>query len=427
MRPVNHTDIAGYHLIERIGSGGMGDVYKAYHNTLNRTAAIKFLHQKDLAERFKNEAYIQSAVNHPNIARLYEYSTSGDTPCIIMEYVEGESLDTYSHKKGKLNSAETENIVLQIASALAYLHEKDILHRDIKPQNFKIQADGKVKMLDFGISKHKFSPKLTQEGFVVGTTEYMSPEQFDQKVEKKSDIWSLGVLAYELLTGYMPFEANNPVTLRSKISKASFTDPKLLVPEISEKLSVIIEKSLRPNPVNRISAAEIKALLSGKNKTIIEEDKDAEKKHKPLFKIPAIKIQISKISVPNISAITKSNLFIPVSILLGAVLIFILLNSIGSGKKQIVLPANDDTVSTNTNPGQTARIKKIIIDVPGIENAILIFPDGTTQTAPYEITGYEGQHIQFKVRAEGYLDESVEFDMQAVQPYTYIVRPTQKQ
>lgn len=428
MRPVNlhNTEIAGYHLIERIGSGGMGDVYKAYHNTLNRTAAIKFLHQKDLAERFKNEAYIQSAVNHPNIARLYEYLTSGDTPCIIMEYVEGESLDTYAHKKGRLNSAETEHIVLQIASALSYLHEKDILHRDIKPQNFKIQSDGKVKMLDFGISKHKFSPKLTQEGFVVGTTEYMSPEQFDQKVERKSDIWSLGVLAYELLTGYMPFEANNPITLRSKISKAAFTDPKLLVPEISEKLSAVIEKCLRVNPASRITATEIKALLSGKTKTVIENDKDLVKKNKPLLKIPAFNIPTPKITIPKISSITKSNLFIPISILLGAILIFVILNSIG-GKKEIILPAKNDINSTNTKPVQAARVKKIIIDVPGIENATLIFPDGTTQAAPYEITGYEGQHIQFKVRAEGYQDEPVEFDMKAVQPYTYIVRPTQKQ
>ena len=136
-------EIAGYHLAERIGSGGMGDVYKAYNQTLNRTAAVKILHQKDMAERFRNEAYIQSSVSHPNIACLYEYLVAGDTPCIIMEYVEGESLDTYLRKKGKLSNDETENILGQIASAIAYLHSKEILHRDIKPQNFKIQAKRK--------------------------------------------------------------------------------------------------------------------------------------------------------------------------------------------------------------------------------------------------------------------------------------------
>ena len=120
-------------------------------------------------------------------------------------------------------------------------------------------------MLDFGISKNKYTPKLTQMGFVVGTTEYMAPEQFQQKVELKSDIWSLGVLAYELLTGYLPFEADNPVTLRSKIEHGGFTDPKVLVPQLSEKLKVFFDKSLRLNPSGRLSAAEIVTLFSNKH------------------------------------------------------------------------------------------------------------------------------------------------------------------
>ena len=181
MKSVNTqiTEVAGYQLTVRIGAGGMGDVYKAFHYALNRTAAVKILHAKDMADRFKNEAYIQSSVSHPNIARLYNYSIVGETPCIVMEYVEGETLDAYLRSKRKLSAAETESIVAQVASALAYLHGKDILHRDIKPSNFKLQPDGTVKMLDFGISKNKYTPKLTQLGFVVGTTEYMAPEQFE--------------------------------------------------------------------------------------------------------------------------------------------------------------------------------------------------------------------------------------------------------
>src|SRR5690606_7077174 len=121
------------------------------------------------------------------------------------EFVEGRSLDEHLRKKGKLNNVESENIIFQVASALKYLHSKEVLHRDIKPQNFRIQADGTVKMLDFGIARRRDSPKLTQQGFVVGTTAYMAPEQFRQQVHKKSDLWSLGVMTYELCTGYIPF------------------------------------------------------------------------------------------------------------------------------------------------------------------------------------------------------------------------------
>jgi serine/threonine-protein kinase len=431
MRPANFPSnqlIAGYHLTERIGSGGMGDVYKAYHPTLNRTAAVKILHQKELAERFKNEAYIQSTVNHPNIAKLYEYSLAGDTPCIIMEYVEGETLDGFLYRKKRLDSAETENIVAQIAAALTYLHEKDILHRDIKPQNFKIQPDGKVKMLDFGISKHKFSPKLTMEGFVVGTTEYMAPEQFDQKVEKKSDIWSLGVLTYELLTGFMPFEANNPITLRSKISKAAFTDPKILVPAISENLNTIIEKSLRVNPASRMSALEIKKLLTGDITIPVEKKNEpTEKKRKslPNFSMPKISIPAINIAKINLSRFPK--LLIPFLIAIVVIIALAIVNS--SGEKIINNGGknNDQNNSTPTgNNETTARVKKINIDVPGVQNAVLVFPNGTEHKIPYEISGYEGQHIEFIIRAEGYYDKPVEFDLKAIQPYTYTVSPVQK-
>ncbi|MBD0352834.1 MAG: serine/threonine protein kinase, partial [Flavisolibacter sp.] len=261
-----YAELAGYRITEPIGAGGMGEVYKAYNPKLNRLAAVKILHQKELAERFKNEAYIQSSVCHPNIARLYEFAYFEGSPCIIMEYVEGHSLDAYIRQKGRLSNEEAEGILRQIASALRHLHKQDIIHRDIKPQNFRIQPDGTVKMLDFGIAKNKYTPRLTQLGFVVGTMEYMAPEQFLEQVRIESDIWSLGVLAYEMVTGYLPFEATNPITLRSKIVKASFTHPRVLVPHISKELCIIIDKSLQVHPENRIPAERMEALLNGKRK-----------------------------------------------------------------------------------------------------------------------------------------------------------------
>jgi eukaryotic-like serine/threonine-protein kinase len=371
------TEVAGYHLTTFIGSGGMGDVYKAFQPALNRIAAVKILHQREMGDRFKNEAYIQSSVSHPNIARLYNYAVVEETPCIVMEYVEGETLDTLLHKKGKLTSEETKKIILQIAGSLAYLHRKGILHRDIKPQNFKMQPDGLVKMLDFGIAKTKYTPKLTQLGFAVGTTEYMSPEQFHHQAELKSDIWSLGVMTYELVTGYMPFEANNPVTLQSKISKASFTNPRLLVPEISEKLVTLIDKSLRIQPAQRISASEIEELLGAENqKTAI-----GFKNTKPLVK-------------------SKTLLYTAAIVFAFIIITYSFLNN------KPVMPAEENPAGNSEN-----NEVKMKITVPDVKSAVIIFSNGNPKPLPYEVNGKEGQSVFFTLHAEGYEDKSVLLDL----------------
>jgi len=370
------TEVAGYRLTEKIGSGGMGNVYKAINPTLSRQAAVKILHQEAFAERFRNEAYIQSSINHPNIARLYEYAEVDNRLCIVMEYVDGETLSSLLHRKGKLTNEETENILRQIVPALAYLHKKEIIHRDIKPQNFKISADGTVKMLDFGIAKHKYSPKLTQMGFVVGTMEYIAPEQFDQKEELKSDVWCLCVMTYELLTGYMPFEATNPAVLRVNIVKGSFTDPKLLVPVISEKLATIIEKGLKVNPVNRISAAEIECLLFDKKINF-----GFDWWNKFSFQRPSKKM---------------------IAITAAAMAILLVVFILNRNKPEA---AADDPV-TKIIPATDKQT--ISINVPGISNAVLISTDSERIPLPYSISGNEGDKFEFVIRADGYQDKKVQ-------------------
>ena len=378
-------EIAGYRLTERIGSGGMGDVYKAHNAALNRTAAIKILHQKEMAERFRNEAYIQSSVSHANIACLYEYLVTGETACIIMEYVEGDSLDVYLHRRGKLSNQETQNIVKQIASSLAYLHSKGILHRDIKPQNFKVKTDGTVVMLDFGISKNKYTPKLTQQGFIVGTTEYMAPEQFHHQVQQKSDVWSLGVLTYELLTGFMPFDANNPLTMRAKIEKGDFTKPRILVPLVSEKLNKVIEKSLQVNPSNRASATDIEMILN---------DELPEKTSKPL----KLKATLPK-------GINKKYIGIAAAVLL------IIIIAIAVPKGGDVDPPGpdkpkvEDPVQPELKP---VKLQTLTIDVINSRDAFIVFPDGNSKKLPYDINGKEGENFKFTLKAEGFVSQDVE-------------------
>lgn len=406
-------EIAGYRLALRLGSGGMGDVYKAYNAALNRTAAIKILHQQEMADRFRNEAYIQSSVSHPNIASLYEYLVSGDTACIIMEYVDGDSLDVYLHRKGKLSSDETEQIVKQIASALDYLHGKDIFHRDIKPQNFKIDAHGKVTMLDFGIAKNKYTPKLTQQGYIVGTTEYMAPEQFQEKVDKKSDVWSLGVLTYELLTGYMPFDANNPVTMRAKIEKGDYTKPNILVPQVSEKLSLIIQKSLQVNPSNRISAAQIVALYTDKKEPAREKKKiKFPVQFKKQWKRP-VKINKEKLSsfeaTDKVKSVFKRKGQIVWPSFINKKSLGIAATAVGFGLIVLVL-AN----SINTRPDEKKtdepkeQVRTLTINVSNTSKAYIVFPDGSSEKLPYDISGKTGQNFQFRIQADGYISKEVE-------------------
>jgi eukaryotic-like serine/threonine-protein kinase len=371
------AQVAGYRLTEFIGSGGMGDVYKAFHPELNRIGAVKILHQKEMGDRFKNEAYIQSSVSHPNIARLYNYAVVDDTPCIVMEYVEGETLTELLHRKGKFNNEETIKIIAQVAGSLAYLHLNGILHRDVKPPNFKMQPDGLVKMLDFGIAKSKYTPKLTQLGFVVGTTEYMSPEQFQHQAELKSDVWSLGVMTYELITGYLPFNENDPVSLRSKISKASFINPKVLVPEIPEKLVLLIDKCLRTNPALRYSASEIESLLK------------EEKPHRE-----------STVEKAKLNLLSKKMLYAGLFALAFIAITFSFLNS-----KPV--KTNQDNKDGNTVSDEV----KMKITVPGIEKAVIIFSNGNPQPVPYEVKGKEGQAVFFTLHAEGYEDKSVLLDL----------------
>lgn len=375
------TEIAGYRLVTRLGSGGMGDVYKAYNAALNRTAAIKILHQKEMGDRFRNEAYIQSSVSHPNIARLYEYLVTGETACIIMEFVDGDPLDVYLHRKGSLSNEETENIIKQIASALAYLHSKDILHRDIKPQNFKVQSNGTVTMLDFGIAKNKYTPKLTQQGFMVGTTEYMAPEQFRQQVEKKSDVWSLGVLAYELLTGHMPFHADNAVAIRYKIEKGEYTKPRVLVPSISDKLNTIIEKSLQVNTSNRLSAAAVE-----------------------------MRLEVKKAGTPAKPALEKSlPAFNRKVVMAVAAVVLLIIIAVIYSRSAGNYPATGGTGSKQSGAVQTAsEIQKLTIDVTNTANAYIVLPDGNAEKLPYDLTGKEGDNFRFTLQAEGYESKKVE-------------------
>ncbi len=246
-----------YEIIRSIGEGGMANVYLARDIILNRLVAVKIL-RGDLAEdekfvrRFQREAIAASSLTHPNIVELYDVGEDHGKYYIVMEYVEGKTLKSLVKKRGALTLPEVVDIMLQLTSAIAKAHESYIVHRDIKPQNVIIMDDGRVKVMDFGIASRLNGNELTQTNSVMGTVYYLPPEQANGTASTfKSDIYSLGILMYELVAGSVPFKGDSPVEVALKHMKnplPSITEP---YPEIPQSIENIILKASAKNPKNR--------------------------------------------------------------------------------------------------------------------------------------------------------------------------------
>jgi serine/threonine-protein kinase len=257
-----------YAVLSLIGKGGMGEVYLAQDKSLNRKVALKILSAKfaddyDLLRRFEREAETASALNHPNILTVYEFGKEDGLHFITTEFVEGETLRE-KLKRERLSLTEMLNIAEQAASALAAAHSAGVIHRDVKPENIMLRADGLVKVLDFGLAKfieksEEHDPDAvtqpyvhTQPGTVMGTVFYMSPEQARGKqIDERSDVWSLGVILYEMITARLPFEGETASDVIASILKSNLVPVTHYVSETPSELSSIIIKALRKNPAER--------------------------------------------------------------------------------------------------------------------------------------------------------------------------------
>ena len=250
-----------YEIIRSIGEGGMANVYLALDTILNRKVAVKIL-RGDLAEdekfvrRFQREAISASSLNDPNIVEVYDVGEDNGKYFIVMEYVEGKTLKQLIKKRGSLTLPEVIDIMLQLTSAIAHAHESYIIHRDIKPQNVVILEDGRVKIMDFGIAVALNAGELTQTNSVMGTVYYIPPEQANGGAANvKSDIYSLGILMYELVTGHVPFKGENPVEVAIKHMKEELPSICEYDPEMPQSIENIILKAAAKNPKNRYESA----------------------------------------------------------------------------------------------------------------------------------------------------------------------------
>ncbi|MEQ1762880.1 MAG: serine/threonine-protein kinase [Pyrinomonadaceae bacterium] len=254
--------IGDYRIVGFLGAGGMGSVYHGIHTKIDRPAAIKVLsdttHGTTFKERFFNEARVQSSLHHPNIATLFDFqeSADGNELFIAMEYVDGETLDALIERR----SLAVEDALVtfkSICEAVKFIHENNIVHRDIKPQNIKISSKGVVKMLDFGIAKDAISDGLTRIGGIVGTPNYLAPEQLmGQPASRVTDIWALGVLFYEMLTGAAPFKGSTLAELHGQISNSYFEQPQKLNSAVSNEVATIVDKCLSVDVRHRYGSVD---------------------------------------------------------------------------------------------------------------------------------------------------------------------------
>jgi serine/threonine-protein kinase len=263
MRTLVGTSLNGrYRLDEKVGAGGMSTVYRAFDTTLERPVAIKLLHREiaadsDQIERFRREARAVAQLSHLHIVTVIDAGEDDGRPYIVFEYVPGETLKERIKKAGRLPVSEAVAYGIEIARALGCAHGNNIVHRDVKPQNVLVDAEGRAKVTDFGIARSLDEEGLTADGRVLGTTDYVSPEQaLGHPVTGQSDLYSLGIVLYEMLTGEVPFKGDNQVAVAMKHVREALPDVQSKRPEVSAALASVIDRATSKDLKRRYASDE---------------------------------------------------------------------------------------------------------------------------------------------------------------------------
>ena len=403
-----------YQIIKSIGEGGMANVYLAYDTILDRNVAVKVL-RGDLAtdekfvRRFQREALSASSLSNPNIVEVYDVGEDNGEYYIVMEYVEGKHLKNLLKKRGKLTVPEVIDIVLQITNGLSVAHDSYIIHRDIKPQNILILDNGLIKITDFGIAVAMNATQLTQTNSVMGSVHYLPPEQASGKgATLQSDIYSIGILMYELLTGKLPFKGDNAVEIALKHLKEPMPSIRDEIPDIPQSVENIILKATAKNPKNRYADAremheDLKTCLDESRanelkitfkypehdyddtkllKTVKEPKKETKKDEKKDIKdgeeIIAKRINKNESKSQNKMIIILASIFVGLVVIITT--IFVLIPYITSSRQEAVPDVSGYTVSEAINALQDAGF--IVADEQRSEASDTIDEGLVTKTTP---------------------------------------------
>lgn len=276
-----------YELLEKIGEGGMSEVFKARCNKLNRFVAVKILKKEfcnnpEIVEKFKGEATAIAALSDNNIVNILDVGTQEDINYIVMEYVKGKTLKDVIKQVGKMNYETGISVAIQIARALDCAHRNKIIHRDVKPQNILVTEDGVMKVTDFGIAKSSTSSTITNTSTIMGSAHYLSPEQAKGSfIDCRTDLYSLGVVLYEMVTGTVPFQADSAVTIALKHIQEEVVPPKKLNSKIPDSLNKLILKAMEKEPSKRYQSAkemiaDLQKIKDNPNARIDDDDDDNE-------------------------------------------------------------------------------------------------------------------------------------------------------
>ncbi len=452
--------IGDYEIVGFLGAGGMGQVFHAVHTKIGRAAAIKILSttadNSTFTERFFNEARLQSSLHHPNIATLYDFKEIDGQLIIFMEYADGECLDDMI-KRRAFTVEDALTTFEAICDAVGFIHGNGIVHRDIKAQNIKLTSGKKVKLLDFGIAKDDASLRLTRADGVIGTPTYLAPEQLAGKgAGPHTDIWALGVLLYEMLTGSAPFKGDTLGDLLSQINAGTFEAPEKLNPAVSPQVALIVAKCLKQNPDERYQAVDdllvdVRGQLGGKKKASFFGfgSSPAPSERRSATPAPAAAENKPPSSDPSgqaVSETTKKSGF-PVPLIAAGSLALLLLfagfvavviwaSSGGSASAEPNRKPSQTPVSPNSNGGRansngsaqsavtsnSGAAVKVTIETG--ESPAEVYRGGQlVGSTPFELEGNEGDGVELILRREGYEDEIVRFDiMYRKRVHTYYLK-----
>ncbi|MFD2612927.1 Stk1 family PASTA domain-containing Ser/Thr kinase [Paenibacillus gansuensis] len=250
-----------YEIISRIGGGGMALVYKGHDILLNRKVAVKvlrqqFVHDEEFIRRFRREAQSAASLSHPNVVSIYDVGQEDEIHYIVMEYIDGHNLNEIIQQRAPLQVEESVRVASQICDALEHAHQNHIIHRDIKPHNILIGKNGRVKVTDFGIARAVTSSTITQTGSVIGSVHYFSPEHAKGVITgEKSDLYSLGIVLYQMLTAQLPFLGESPISVALKHLQEHVEEPRKVNPVIPQSVENVILKAMRKNPEERYQSA----------------------------------------------------------------------------------------------------------------------------------------------------------------------------